>query len=367
MSDSLIDRQQDLEDMVHEISDVVAIDTEFYIRRTFFRIPCLLQLATHNNSYILDLTAPLNLKPIEALMLDSEVEKVMHSASEDLKVLHYLFGEIPTSLIDTQLAHAFVSRDDQRSYHGVVKEYLNVELNQSASITTSNWTNRPLSDEQLRYALDDVQYLLPMKSKLINRLRSVGRMEWFQEEMLLYLEAQVESWKFDFSNLQGFRKLSEYEKSLVMMLSEWRESQAKRTNVPRQWIATDEQLLWSARHRKETIAHFRNEIGVRIGGRLHKVVRKVVRNAQPQVQKSRHSRNNSSQFTKRSTVINKMKDIVKSKSERLEMSRNLLGTQGNLISWANSFVQSERFPANFGRWREKLLGSEFREVLGQLR
>ncbi|MCY3884895.1 MAG: hypothetical protein OXG24_08275 [Gammaproteobacteria bacterium] len=367
MSEFLIDRQQELNGVVEEVSDRVGIDTEFYIRRTFFRIPCLLQIATQHNSYIVDLTAPLNLKPIETVIQDCGVEKVMHSASEDLKVLHYLFGEIPSNLVDTQLAHAFVSLEDQRSYHGVVKQYLNVELNQSSSITTSNWRNRPLSKNQLEYAIDDVQYLLPLRTKLMEELRSLGRVDWFKEEMRLYLDSQSANWKFDFSNVQGFRKLSEYEQSLVMMLSEWRESQAKRTNVPRRWIATDEQLVWSAQHRKETIAQFRKELGAKIGGRLHKVMRKVLRNIQSNGPKAPHPSIESSQFHKRSPVINKMKEIVRSKSELLEMSRNLLGTQGNLISWANSFVDTQRFPSNFGRWRENLLGTEFREVLGQLR
>lgn len=363
VSEILIERQEDLDRVIDEVSDIVGIDTEFYVRRTFFRIPCLLQIATPQNSYVIDLAAPLNLKPIETLMRNSEQQKVMHAAGEDLKILYYLFGEIPAGVVDTQLAHAFVSPEDQRSYHGVVKEHLEIELNQSSSITTSNWSKRPLSKKQLEYAVDDVQYLLPLSASLFERLRELGRLEWFEEEMGIYLASQDLNQKFDLSNVQGLRKLAKHEQSFVILLAEWRESLAKRSNVPRRWIASDEQLVWSVQHRGESIGRFRDELGVRLGGRLHKTLRNGLRNASDVPLKPAHSQFERQRFHKKSSAVVRMKEIVQSKSEQLQISRNLLGNQGNLIEWSNFFSHSGRFPSSFGRWREMLLGSEFREVL----
>ncbi len=363
VSESLIDSQQDLERVFQEVSDIVGIDTEFYVRRTFFRIPCLLQIATPHNSYVVDLAAPLNLKPIELLMRNSDMQKVMHAAGEDLKILHYLFGEIPSGVVDTQLAHAFASPEDQRSYDGVVKEYLSIELNQSSSITTSNWSKRPLSKKQIEYAVDDVQYLLPLSTALLGRLRDLGRLEWFEEEMQIYLASQGINWKYELSNVQGLRKLTKHEQSLVILLNEWRESLAKRSNVPRRWIATDEQLVWSVLHRGDPIGRFRDELGVRLGGRLHKTLRHGLRQTRGVPLKLPQRHFESQRFHKKSSVVVRMKEIVKLKSEQLQMSRNLLGNQGNLIEWSNFFSQSGRFPRTFGRWRDLLLGKEFREVL----
>lgn len=363
VSESIIDKQEDLDRVANEVSDIVGIDTEFYVRRTFFRIPCLLQIATRHNSYVVDLAAPLNLNPIEMLMRNSHLQKVMHAASEDLKILHYLFGETPSGVVDTQMAHAFVSPEDQRSYHGVVKEYLKIELNQSSSITTSNWSKRPLSKRQLEYAIDDVQYLLPLYTALFGRLRDLGRLEWFEEETQIYLASQGINWKYELSNVQGLRKLTKHEQSLAILLNEWRESLAKRSNVPRRWIATDEQLVWSVQHRSESIAKFRDELGMRLGGRLHKTLRKELKHARAAPLKIRRAHFESQRFHKKSSVVARMKEIVKFKSEQLQMSRNLLGNQGNLIEWSNFFSQSGEFPRSFGRWRDLLLGKEFREVL----
>ena len=362
-SEVLIDTQQELDQISQEITDIVGIDTEFYVRRTFFRIPCLLQISTIYKSYVVDLAAPLNLRSIENLLHDSSLQKVLHASGEDLKILYYIFGDIPSGVVDTQLAHAFVSPEDQRSYHGVVQEYLKIELNQSSSITTSNWSSRPLSKRQIQYAIDDVQHLLPLWESLLGRLRAKGRLEWFQEEMRLYLESQRKGWKFDLSNVQGLRRLEKNDQSLAVMLSEWRESLAKRTNVPRRWVATDDQLVWSVRNQGESVARFRSEFGARKGERLHKVTRNALRTAKGSQQKSPSPHFVSSKFNKRSSVTSKLKEIVKSKSNELEMSRNLLGNMSNLLEWSNFFAHSGSFPASFGQWREKLLGREFREVL----
>ena len=363
-SEVLIDTQQELDRISQEITDIVGIDTEFYVRRTFFRIPCLLQISTTHKSYVVDLAAPLNLRSIENLVHDSSTQKVLHASGEDLKILYYIFGDIPSDVVDTQLAHAFVSPEDQRSYHGVVQEYLKFELNQSSSITTSNWSSRPLSKRQIQYAIDDVQHLLPLWESLLGRLKAKGRLEWFQEEMQIYLESQRKGWSFDLSNVQGLRRLDKSDQSLAVMLSEWRESLAKRTNVPRRWVATDDQLVWSVRNQGESVARFRKEMGTRMGERLHKVTRNALRTTRGSPQKSPSPHFVSHKFNKRSSVTNKMKEIVKSKSDELEISRNLLGNLGNLLEWSNFFSHSGSFPASFGRWREELLGPEFREVLG---
>ena len=364
VSEILVDTQQDLDRVCQEVTGVVGIDTEFYIRRTFFRIPCLLQISTQLGSYVVDLAAPLNLKPIETLMQNSNLEKVLHASGEDLKVLHYLFGELPPSIVDTQLAHAFLSPENQRSYHGVVHEHLKIELNQSSSTTTSNWSNRPLSKRQLQYALDDVQYLLPLWETLLGRLRTMGRFEWFMEEMRLYLATQRKSWTFDLGSVQGLRKLESKERSLAMMLSEWRESFSKRSNVPRKWVATDDQLVWSVRNRGVSVARFRKEFGTKRGERLHKLVQNVIRTARTSPMKTPQPLFASHKFNKRSSAISEMKEVVKSKSDQLEMSRSLLGNLGNLLEWANFYAQSGCFPSSFGHWREELIGREFRQILG---
>lgn len=363
-SESLINRQDELDNITQEFSDVVGVDTEFYIRRTFFRIPCLCQVATSQQSYLIDLIAPLNLKAIERLMQDPTVQKVLHAAGEDLKVFGHLFGEPPSNVVDTQIAHAFVTPDDQRSYHGIVNEHLQVGLSSSSSVTTSNWNHRPLTQEQIQYAIDDVQFLVPLRNLLFERLRALGRLEWFHEEMRLFLSSQNENHGFDLVSVTGLRSLTRNEQSLVVMLAEWRESSARRNDIPRGWVASDEQLVWSVQQRRKSVAKFRRELGTRLGLRLHRKVNNLVQLADKDPKKIPHVHVESQKYNRRSSTISELKKIVRSKSEQLEMSRNLLGNQNNIVAWANHYSKWQVFPPSFGRWRDLVLGREFRQVLG---
>ena len=162
----------------------VGLDSEFIRTRTFFPEPGLYQLADeHGRALLID---PLAIPeddhwlPFSTLLNDPGVAVVMHACSEDLELLLHHLGVAPAGVFDTQLAHAFVSDSYSLGYQNLVATLLGVDLDKHE--TRSNWRRRPLSDEQIRYAVEDIRYLLPMHDALTESLSSQGRLLWFEEE-----------------------------------------------------------------------------------------------------------------------------------------------------------------------------------------
>jgi len=138
----------------------LGVDTEFLRERTYFAQLCLLQLSTADDAFCVDTLALQALQPVAALTADASVCKVLHAARQDLEVLTPVTGPL-RNVFDTQIAAALLGFPAQVGYGDLVSQLLNVQLHKAH--TRTDWSQRPLSPEQLEYALDDVRYLLPLR------------------------------------------------------------------------------------------------------------------------------------------------------------------------------------------------------------
>src|SRR5690554_2975724 len=131
----------------------VAIDTEFVRTETYFPIAGLIQVGDGRHAYLID---PLQITDWSALVQvleEPSVVKVLHACSEDLEVFQHLCGALPAPLFDTQIAAAYLGMDFSMSYSRLVSSLLHVDLPKEE--TRSDWLRRPLSPEQLQYAVED--------------------------------------------------------------------------------------------------------------------------------------------------------------------------------------------------------------------
>ena len=367
VADRLIDTQKDLDRLAAEVTNVIGIDTEFYSRRTYFRVPCLFQLATAKRVCAIDLLAPLDLRAIEALLYDPKIRKVMHASSEDLRLLYYLFGELPNNVVDTQVACEFVSLEEQPPYQRMVSQFLDVDLSKSSSITTSDWQARPLASEQLNYAIDDVRYLLPLWRTLDQKLALLDRKTWFHEEMSNHILAQRRNMSNGIPSLSGLGNLPRKDRALARILTGWRERVARRSNVPRQWVARDEQIVLALRNRKQSAEHFRELFGKKLGPTLYKAIKR----AKKDLARGKLAESSSVEFPwsiKQGQLLSRrLRSVVQQHSEKQQMSRTMLATQNNMLDWSSTYLRKGSFPSSFGRWRENLLGNEFKQVIEEVR
>ena len=221
----------------------LAVDTEFVREKTYYPVLCLIQIASPQQCVCIDPLAINDLSPLAALLLNSDTTKVFHAARQDLEILQLSRGEIPTPVFDTQTAATLLGLGDQLGYANLVKHFLNVQLSKGHART--DWERRPLSNEQLEYAADDVRYLIKMYPLIVQRLSDLGRLDWLDEDFAeltrpqLYQNEPQQQWQ----RVSGVQKLKGVQLAVLQQLAAWREQQAQQQNKPRKWILSDDILL----------------------------------------------------------------------------------------------------------------------------
>ncbi|MGH8273305.1 MAG: ribonuclease D [Gammaproteobacteria bacterium] len=249
MRAQLIDRLDELERFaaLARVAPWLALDTEFVRDRTYFPRPGLIQIATPEQTALVDPVQLKSLAPLEALLFDSDALKILHAASQDLELFVVLFNRVPQPLFDTQKAAALLDLAPQIGYAALAETLLGAPP--GAALGRYNWLKRPLAEQALEYAAEDVAHLGRMRDLLSARLETEGRTAEFAEAMLQNADAEryrphpERAWK----RIRAARKLDDTALSRLKPLAAWREEQAMREDRPRQWILRDNALAALAR------------------------------------------------------------------------------------------------------------------------
>ncbi len=221
--------------------EVLGVDTEFMREKTLFAQLCLVHFATPEDIFCVD---PLANIEMSSFWKDiSNKVWVVHSARQDIEVAYQSAECMPRMLFDTQIAAGLLGYAPQLGYAGLVSELFGVEI--AKSHTRADWTRRPLSEALLQYAAEDVEYLLPAHDVLAESLDKKGRLSWVQQDSALLLDPAL--YQVDplhaIDRLKGARNLRGRSRTAATKLASWRDSEAVRTNRPRQWILRDSALL----------------------------------------------------------------------------------------------------------------------------
>jgi ribonuclease D len=226
-----------------------AIDTEFIRESTYYPELALIQVASDSRLACIDPLALSDFSPLEALLVKPDLLKVFHSSSQDLEILYQRFGEVPAPVFDTQLAAAVLGYNHQVSYADLVQKVTGVVLEKKH--TRANWTRRPLSRDELDYAMDDVRYLLEVYRQLDVELEQTRRRSWIAKDLQEMSDAgnyEVDTdqlWK----RLKGVQKLKGEQLQIASDLCRWREQVAQQQDRPRRWIAKDDVIIEIARRK----------------------------------------------------------------------------------------------------------------------
>ena len=235
-------------------ADWMTLDTEFLREKTYYPKLCLLQLAVPGVVACVDPLAIEDISPLLDVIYDPGTTKVMHAARQDMEILYHLRGSLPGPVFDTQVAALLIGFPDQVGYGTLVSDLLGVQLDKLH--TRADWSRRPLSPEQVRYAADDVVYLAQVYERLVGRLEKLGRLDWLQEDFErlqqpeLYSNPPQQAWL----RVKGINRIRGASLSVVQALAAWRESLAQKLDRPRGWLLRDEVLVDIARHLPEDLA-----------------------------------------------------------------------------------------------------------------
>ncbi|MDG0865909.1 ribonuclease D [Candidatus Lucifugimonas marina] len=243
-------------------SKFVTVDTEFVREKTYWPILCLIQIATRDEAVAIDpLADGIDLGPVYDLMKNTDVLKVLHSASQDMQIMFTASGAMVEPVFDTQIAAMVSGYGDQPAYATLVQRIVGETIDKRSQMT--DWSRRPLTDRQVDYAIGDVTYLIDVYDKLSEELEEADRESWAHEEMRhlrdqgLYESNPRELWR-----KVRLRRPTRRALAVLREITAWRELSAQRRNIPKGWVCRDEALAEIALNTPETPAALERVRGV---------------------------------------------------------------------------------------------------------
>lgn len=264
---------------IHELADelsrhaIIALDTEFIRETTFYPTVELIQVATRDQTWLIDVQAfkkrgssgRQDLQPFLDVLKDPAILKILHAAQGDQECFFTGFGTLATPSLDTAIAASLCGYGDSVGLGNLLKSVLNIQLKKGHART--NWSVRPLPEQLLEYARADVDHLVVLAETLLADLDKRGRREWAMELTAKWERPEVyEAPAEDLAlRLAVGGKLDATAYSALLELMRWREARVRQLNLPRKWVADDAILVDLARVRPKDFDHLSAFRGINKG------------------------------------------------------------------------------------------------------
>jgi ribonuclease D len=225
-------------------------DTEFVGEDTYHPRLCLVQVATAERLVLID---PVTAGPLDAfwrLVVDPANLVIVHAGREEVRLCQLWSGQAPGNLFDLQIAAGLVGLAYPLGHATLVSQLLGVRLAKAETLT--EWRDRPLTQQQIQYAFDDVRYVLPLWERLAGRLEALGRNDWARDEFARLSATAMpddgsttvnEKWR----KLRGLGGLDRRRLAVVREVLRWRDGVAAATNRPARTIVRDDLVVEIAR------------------------------------------------------------------------------------------------------------------------
>lgn len=359
-----IDTPEKLDDLCASLAGAaeIALDTEFLREKTYFPKFCLLQIAAGDVVACVDPLALNDLTPLLDILLNPAVTKVFHSGRQDMEIFFLLCGRLPAPVFDTQLAAPLLGLGEQISYAGLVAELLGVNLSKSHSRT--DWSRRPLSPEQIRYAADDVIYLEQAYRRMRPRLEKLGRLDWLEEDFAelvdpsLYEIPPDQAWQ----RIGGVYQLKPKLLSIVQTLAAWREQTARAQDLPRGWILKDEALFDLARQQPANAEQLKLVRGLdeRMLKRHGATICRLIQEATARPPRPFDAKGRSTKKTvEQEAVLDLLMAVVRLRAAQNTLNPAILASRKDLEQLLDGFPEARLLHG----WRKTMVGDELAAVL----
>ncbi|MBN8920694.1 MAG: ribonuclease D [Rhizobiales bacterium] len=336
----------------------ITVDTEFLRETTYYPKLCVVQLASTDEAVVIDALAEgIDLDPFFALMANERVLKVFHAARQDIEIIWHRAGLIPQPVFDTQVAAMVLGYGDSISYDQLVQRITGDALDKSHRFT--DWSRRPLTPEQIAYAISDVTHLRDVYLSLSADLEKRGRVDWVFEEMGVLISPDTyradpeRAWERLKTRVRKPRELA-----VLIEIAAWREREAQQRDVPRGRILKDEVIGDIAVHAPTTIEKLAGLRSVPRGFERSKWGQDIVEAVQRGVARDpkslpRLERNR--QGTNGAATVELLKVLLRMTSERHGVAAKVIATVDDLERIATS--DDDDIPALSG-WRRELFGEK---------
>ena len=351
--------------------EAVALDTEFVWERTFRPALGVVQVGLGGDDVHLVDTVALagaDLAPLGELLADPETEVVLHDAIQDLQILARATGHRPRSVFDTQRFGGMVGQTASASLQDAVEWASGVRLDKGA--TRTNWLRRPLTDEQRRYAEDDVRYSLDVRAALIEEAERRQRQGWFREEMALYEDPALYDEPDPMGAVRRVKlkgaKLDARSRAVLRHVAAWREREADRLNRTRRMVLPDEALIEVAQTRPADPRALGSVLTARQArGYADGLLRAVASGeAAPPERRPRRPRLTREEKDRRQRLVRRVQDLVYGICERGGVDPPLAANKSQIVALveAGGDAAPEAHPVLQG-WRREFVGEAILKFL----
>lgn len=335
---------------------IVTVDTEFLRETTYYPLLCVVQMASAEEAVVVDALAEgIDLTPFFDLCANEKVLKVFHAARQDIEIIFYRGGKIPSPIFDTQVAAMVLGYGDSIAYDALVERVTGHRPDKTHRFT--DWARRPLTAEQMHYAVSDVTHLRDVFAALDADLKKRGRSDWVSEEMEVLTSPNT----YDFHPERAWERLKTRvrkpkELGVLMEIAAWREQEAQSRDVPRSRVLKDDAVGDIATHAPTTIERLaglrslpkgfeRSKWG---GDILAAVQRGLARDLSklPKIERSRGNANGAA-------IVELLKVLLRMTSERHGVATKVIATVDDLEQIA---LDDEADVGALHGWRRELFG-----------
>jgi ribonuclease D len=223
-----------------EAAGTVGFDTEFHGERFYAPRLMIAQVAIGDDVAIIDAVRIADLTPLARAL--STVEIVGHALQSDLRILADRFDLLPKRAFDTQLAAAFCGYGMSISLGDLIHSLLGIRLRKAH--TVSDWSARPLSDQQMTYLVEDVAHLSELRARLSRRLEELGRFAWFEEEAQRLVD--LAEYRPDperlYLRISGANRMNRRELGVLREIAQLRDTLARERDVPPKYVIPDDAM-----------------------------------------------------------------------------------------------------------------------------
>lgn len=229
-------------------ASTIAFDTEFVSEDTYRPDLCLIQVAAAGKFAIIDPKAGLDLDPFWRLIAVDDRETIVHAGREEFRFCAAAVGRRPGKLFDIQIAAGLVGLEYPAALSTIIYRLLGKTLGKGE--TRTNWRHRPLSPQQLTYAVQDVVHLHALRDTLHEQLDKLGRLSWLAAEMASWQEdVEAAEVRTKWRRVSGIAGLSPRNLAIVRELWRWRESVASDRDTPAKRVLRDDLIVELARRK----------------------------------------------------------------------------------------------------------------------
>jgi len=359
----------ELEDFLEELqgSSRIVFDTEFISESRYVPELCLVQIATDDALALIDTVAIEDVSSLWKFIATVDSEIVMHAGRGDLEFCLRSCGLMPRRLFDTQVAAAMVGPDYPAGFRTLVSRYLDITA--SKGETRTDWRKRPLTKNQVQYALDDVRHLLPMQDRLMRSLRKRNRLGWFREEMDNWAATLEDAFFAErWSRVTGVASLSRRSQAIVREVWRWRDGLAGDRNCPPKRILRDDLIVELAKRGSSDMQQITAIRGLDRGDLRRRlpelsdaiqVALEIPREECPHIEKN--------SFPPQFTVLGQfMYAALNSLCRQRHVAASLVGTQSDvrdLIAMHTGDLPEDATPRLLEGWRAEVVGKTFEDLL----